>query len=307
MRIPPSAILMSAALSLIAILSSFAEQNPAQPALQSPPAQYENSIQGLRQEIQDAVQFAKANDQSKLLELTSDMVLPNPDDWFNRVFGQDYGPNYAEDYAKIRDNVRPILANTLLGLIQEGFTDYDLHRFIGNCDESVDVTEFDVLFARTQLEPLWVIRFRKGDKTKSLRFFAFSDGAFRFLGNLRAPRMARHSSQPTQPNGSPASQSNQIPTRIQINGDVQMAKRVKMVPPVYPKDALHNGVQGTVRIRALISEEGKVFEMNLVSGQCILAESAFTAVGQWRFSPATLNNIPVEVECIFDVKFVLGK
>jgi TonB family protein len=302
MRIPPPVIFMSAVLSLIAILSSFASQNPAQPAPQAPATQYANSIQGLRQEIQDAVQLAKNGDQPRLLELTSSMVLPNSDDWFNKIFGRDYGPTYAESYAKDRENLRLILANTFLGLVREGFTDFDVYRFIGNCDEHVYTDEFDVLVARYQMEALSVIRFRNGTKAKTLRYFAYVGDGFRFLGNLRAPMIAR---QDTQLNTPPASQSNAVPTRIPVPGDVEKSKIINKVQPVYPQDAQQNGIQGTVRIHAIISREGKVSEMNLVSGPCILAEAAFKAVGQWRFTPTTLNKIPVEVECVLDVKFVI--
>lgn len=293
---------MSAALSLIAILSTFAGQNPAQPAPQATATQYENSMQGLRQEIQDALKLAKENDQSKLLELTSEMLLPNSDDWFNKIFGKDYGLNYADAYAKGRDNIRPILANSFLGLVQGGFTDFDVHRFKGNCDEYADTNVFDVLYARTHLEPLFVIRFRNGDKAKTLQFFAYAEGGFRFLGNLHSPLMKRQNPQESNAAGE---QTNQIPTRIPMTGDVQLAKRVKVVQPIYPREAQIIGVQGTVRIHAIISKEGKVIQMTLVSGPCILAGPAFDAVGKWGFSPTTINNIPVEVECIFDVKFIL--
>jgi protein TonB len=295
---------MSVGLIFIAALSSFAAQSPTQPASQALAPSYEDSVAGLKQTIKDVVQAAKDNNQSKLLELTGNMVLQNPGDWFNNVFGKDYGPPYAETYAKTRDDIRLILANTFLGLVQGGFTDFDVHRFTGNCDESVDPVEFDVLYARAQLEPLCVIRFRNGAQGKSLRFFAYADGGFRFLGNLRAPIMVR---QKPQENNSAGAQTNPIPTRIPVPGDVQKSKLVNQVLPIYPKGAQRDGVQGTVRIHAIISKDGHVIEMNLVSGPCVLAEAAFDAVGKWRFSPTTLNNIPVEVECTFDVKFILGK
>ena len=59
--------------------------------------------------------------------------------------------------------------------------------------------------------------------------------------------------------------------------------------------------------QAEVDQEEQGGEGVELGGLVQLAEAAFDAVGKWRFSPTTLNNIPVEVECTFDVKFILGK
>jgi protein TonB len=95
------------------------------------------------------------------------------------------------------------------------------------------------------------------------------------------------------------------PTRIPVGGEVQKSKLVNQVLPVYPRMAQQMRIQGTVRLHAIISKDGRVTELNLVSGPAMLVQAAMDAVKQWRFSPTTLNNTPVEVDCVFDVKFVL--
>lgn len=95
------------------------------------------------------------------------------------------------------------------------------------------------------------------------------------------------------------------PTRIPVGGDVQTAKRTVMVQPVYPHMAQQMRIQGIVRLHAIISTDGRVTELNFVSGPPQLVQAAMDAVKQWRFSPTMLNNTPVQVECVFDVKFVL--
>jgi len=95
------------------------------------------------------------------------------------------------------------------------------------------------------------------------------------------------------------------PTRIAVGGDVQKSKLINQVLPVYPRMAQQMRIQGTVRLHAIISADGRVTELNFVSGPAQLMQAALDAVKQWRFSPTTLNNTPVQVECVFDVKFVL--
>jgi protein TonB len=96
-----------------------------------------------------------------------------------------------------------------------------------------------------------------------------------------------------------------VPKVIPVGGDVQLAKRTVVVQPVYPRMAMQMHIQGTVRLHAIISTDGRVTELNFVSGPAQLVQAAMDAVRQWRFSPTTLNNTPVQVECQFDVKFVL--
>jgi protein TonB len=96
-----------------------------------------------------------------------------------------------------------------------------------------------------------------------------------------------------------------VPQRIQQGGEVEKSKLVNQVLPVYPHMAQQMRVQGIVRLHAVISKDGRVTELNLVSGPPMLVQAAMDAVKQWRFSPTLLNTVPVEVECVFDVKFVL--
>jgi len=95
------------------------------------------------------------------------------------------------------------------------------------------------------------------------------------------------------------------PTRIPVGGDVQKSKLINQILPVYPRMAAQMRIQGTVRLHAVISADGRVTELNLVSGPAMLVQAAMDAVKQWRFSPTTLNNTPVQVECVFEVKFTL--
>ena len=79
----------------------------------------------------------------------------------------------------------------------------------------------------------------------------------------------------------------------------------KIVRPKYPNSAMQRGVSGTVRLRILISESGKVIDAQVVSSpdpMRALDRAALRAVKQWQFSPArragkavrVWHNVPME-------------
>jgi protein TonB len=57
------------------------------------------------------------------------------------------------------------------------------------------------------------------------------------------------------------------------------------VSPTYPKEAKAAGLTGTVVLKTLVSDTGKVTDASLVDGNPILAAAAIQAVKQWRYRP----------------------
>lgn len=94
--------------------------------------------------------------------------------------------------------------------------------------------------------------------------------------------------------------------RIRIGGNVQAAKLVNKVTPLYPPLAKQAGIQGTVRFATLIGTDGHVKGLILESGHPLLVESAQTAVQQWTYQPTLLNGNPVEVLTVIDVNYTLA-
>lgn len=78
------------------------------------------------------------------------------------------------------------------------------------------------------------------------------------------------------------------------------------VQPQYPLLARQARVQGIVVLRAMISREGKIEHLQVLSGPALLVKSAMDAVQQWRYRPYYLNNEPVEVETQVTVNFTLS-
>ena len=96
------------------------------------------------------------------------------------------------------------------------------------------------------------------------------------------------------------------PQRIRVGGQVQQAKLISQPRPVYPPLAKQARIQGTVRLQAVISKDGTIQELQVLSGHPLLVQSALDAVRQWRYQPTLLNGEPVEVVTTIDVVFTLS-
>ena len=96
------------------------------------------------------------------------------------------------------------------------------------------------------------------------------------------------------------------PARIKQGGDVTAASIVTQTRPVYPPLARQARIQGTVVLHAIIDKEGKVAQMEVVSGHPLLVQSALEAVKQWRYKPTQLNGEPVEVDTTIQVTFTMN-
>jgi protein TonB len=95
-------------------------------------------------------------------------------------------------------------------------------------------------------------------------------------------------------------------TRIKLGGQVQAAKIVAQPQPLYPALARQARIQGNVVLHAIIDKDGRVGQLEVVSGHPLLVQAALDAVKQWRYQPTQLNGDPVEVDTTITVTFVLG-
>jgi periplasmic protein TonB len=81
---------------------------------------------------------------------------------------------------------------------------------------------------------------------------------------------------------------------------------IYQVQPVYPPLARSARVQGTVTLRAVISRNGTIQNLQVLSGHPLLVRAAKDAVQQWRYRPYILNGEPMEVETQVTVNFLLS-
>ena len=93
--------------------------------------------------------------------------------------------------------------------------------------------------------------------------------------------------------------------RIRVGGNVQSAKLVSKVNPLYPALAKQARIQGTVRFNVTINKDGTVNNLELLSGHPLLVPPSVEAVKQWVYQPTLLNGQPVEVITVVDVNYTL--
>jgi protein TonB len=96
------------------------------------------------------------------------------------------------------------------------------------------------------------------------------------------------------------------PARIKQGGEVTAASIISQTRPAYPALARQARIQGTVVLHAIIDKDGKVAQMEIISGHPLLVQSALEAVKQWRYKPTQLNGDPVEVDTTIQVTFTMG-
>jgi protein TonB len=75
--------------------------------------------------------------------------------------------------------------------------------------------------------------------------------------------------------------------------------------PVYPTIARQTRVQGVVVMEAVISKDGSVDRLRVISGHPFLSQAAIDAVKQWKYRPTMLNGEPVDVITTITVTFTL--
>ena len=93
--------------------------------------------------------------------------------------------------------------------------------------------------------------------------------------------------------------------RVQLSPQTAQSVSVS-VPPNYPLLARQMKVQGAVNLQALISRDGTIQELQILSGPGILANAAREAVKQWHFKPYLQNGQPVETQARITVNFTIS-
>jgi len=95
--------------------------------------------------------------------------------------------------------------------------------------------------------------------------------------------------------------------RIRVSQGVTHGIVITKIEPIYPKLALMARVTGVVLVKAIISRDGTITELQVISGHPILVPAAIEAVKQWRYRPYLLNGEPVEVETSITVTFQIAQ
>lgn len=82
---------------------------------------------------------------------------------------------------------------------------------------------------------------------------------------------------------------------------------LKNPAPVYPELARERGWEGTVFLKVLVGQDGRVreIEVHKSSGHEVLDDCALTTVKKWQFVPAKMGHLTFSSSIIIPVKFML--
>ena len=279
-------------------LSAVAQEKPAEQSA-SPPAlqlNYPDHTGGLERLGKDIIKALKDGDTTHASALMHSLLLPDSKTWYAKIFGEVNAEALSEKYEEVSKDLPAHLEVLFAKFVDEHATSVSAKRFDASCnDDNAGDFTFGVLQARLEPIPLYELRFASGERFYRLWAIAYVGGAFRFVGDLRPP--------------SYFARDNAVARtfrRITIGGNIQAAKVVKRVQPVYPEHARREHLQGTVKLHAIIAKDGSIQDLRVLSGACSLAQASFDAVRQWRYQPTLFNGQPVEVDTTIDVIFALN-
>jgi protein TonB len=89
--------------------------------------------------------------------------------------------------------------------------------------------------------------------------------------------------------------------------NLQIGQLANLVEPVYPPEAQKRGIEGTVKLHAVIGVDGTIQSLEPRSGPEPLIQAAMAAMRGWKYNPTTLNGKPIETQEDVSFAFRLPK
>src|SRR5579863_5148835 len=114
-------------------------------------------------------------------------------------------------------------------------------------------------------------------------------------------------SQPSQPTSEPDKKAPAEPPPAASSGDSTALEALKIEKAQYPEAAREKQLQGQVWVKIYISETGDVENVEVISGDPILADAAVRAARKWKFKPFIKNGKPVKVNTKFPFDFAFAE
>ena len=88
---------------------------------------------------------------------------------------------------------------------------------------------------------------------------------------------------------------------------IDPAHITRRVEPIYPVLGIQLRRETRVELHAIISTDGSIQSLQIISGDPIFYQSALNAVNQWHYTPTLLNDQPVEVDTYITVIYSLNR
>lgn len=259
------------------------------------------ATEGLRSQMTMALAAARQGDQAKLQEIGRSTIIPDYELWFKAMFGEEQGARLGAAYGSNLDQT------------QKQFP--KLFEWLAQQEGELVIEDVKTLPKRNDS---WCGE-RLANLLKSdLALYRVSVGKADSLGGLQSGRVAGYFALvggdyrrlDCESLGIVRASSGLLPHRLsgplRVGGNVQAARNLKKVAPVYPEIARESNVSGTVRLHVIIGKDGGIKQMEVISGHPLLQQAALDAVRQWQYQPTLLNGEPVEIDTTIDVIFELN-
>jgi periplasmic protein TonB len=81
---------------------------------------------------------------------------------------------------------------------------------------------------------------------------------------------------------------------LEDDGRPTIGQLVSIKQPIYPVEAVRAHVEGTVRLRVVVDQIGRVEAVYVVSGPPLLVPAAIGAVREWRYNGTVLDSKAVK-------------
>jgi TonB family protein len=281
------------------------ELNKPLPAT-APPVAYPEKGGGLEKELRDLQKARKAGDKTAADAILRSFVLPDPEHWFTRTFGEDVGKQMAGQYIPTSHVMVQQLQGIMNHLEDMKFNDVEVRKFDKPCDDHADDYVYPLLLARTEQIPLYEATYRNGNSYQVMNSFVFVEGAFRYIGRVNIPDSLLFDEMRSKASDAPTAASN-AKKSVKLGGNLAAGRLTRRVPPVYPVDARSKYVQGTVRLLAVIQDDGSIGELRVAKGVCSLSRAAIDAVKQWKYQPFLVNGQNVHIYTTIETVFTLNR
>jgi len=86
---------------------------------------------------------------------------------------------------------------------------------------------------------------------------------------------------------------------------LQIGHAISPTEPVYPDEAKHQGIEGTVKLHVVVARDGSVQSVESIGGPDLLVKAATSVVREWHYSQTLLGGQPVETEQNIVIRFRL--
>jgi len=112
------------------------------------------------------------------------------------------------------------------------------------------------------------------------------------VNKMAASPTAANQSSPAPSNPTTGTLGGELPgeeTAVILSSKGAERRLAHSVQPMYPAEARSRGAEGTIVLKVVIDESGKVAGARLVEGDATLSKAAISAVKQWRYRPYVRN------------------